>query len=299
MARSISEIYNLIQQDRYNNDVLKPIENSSRMSIIDSIVYIVAVAIYTHEVLFDIFTVDTAKEINKHINGTKQYYINMLLKYQSGDVLRVSSDATSFYYDVEDESKRIITIASASEEEVDGYFDKHLVYKVATGSNGNYSKINNTELESINEYMSKIAFAGTNFDVVSYPGDILVPILNIVYSSEYSQSEIKSNVISAIDTYVKELSFSGKCYPSKIVERIMSIDGVVDVVADNEDHSIGFFTVKYDKSGSMVKENGVPYLNRHVSGFDTVSGYLRQSTGSGDEATIKKWSESITYTVEP
>lgn len=292
MARSLSDIYNLMQSKRDGVVELSSVHNDSKMSIIDAIMYVVSSSIWTFETVMDIFAVDTAKEINKHITGSKQYYINMLLKYQSGDTLSVDDEGTKFWYANEDVSKRIISIASVSEQEVDGYFDKHLIFKVAKGSAGNYSQIDADEIVKINEYMSQIAFAGTNFDVVSYGGDILIPKIVVVYSPSRSQDDIKKDVQSAIDGYIKSLSFSSKCYPNRIIESILKVDGVVDVVNDDADHTLGIFSVSPNKYGTL----DLPV--RRVSGFETISGYLRQSNKTGDEASIENWDEAITYKVE-
>lgn len=290
MARTISEIYNSIQASRVQNTELSSFENTSKMSVVNSICYIVAAAIWSFENMLDIFLVDVAKDIRKHYTGTVLYYTNMLLKYQSGDELKVKDDFSGFYYDVEDESKKVVKVAIGDAVEVGGFFDKQLVFKVAQVKNDAFLQIDEEELSNINNYMQQIAFAGTNVMVVSRKGDIVVPKLEVVYDGTSNENDVRTNVEKAINEYLKSISFSAKLYPNKLVAAIMSVPGVVDV-HDDDEHELGIFVAQCDDNDKYM-------LRRYVSSLSLYSGYGRQSTGTGEDAEFPKWSESIKYVFE-
>lgn len=97
------------------------------------------------ENVMDVFKVDLAKDLQNRINGTPSYFANALLKYQSGDDLVMNEEGTVFSYPSIDASKRIITKVAYFEEEEEGFHDKIVRFKIATGKPGAYDRIEENE----------------------------------------------------------------------------------------------------------------------------------------------------------
>ena len=95
MSRTLTEIYTAAKSKRDEYLQLKEFSNSSKMSILDAFTWVVSACVWTHENLLDVFKVDIAKDLQNRINGSASYYVNAILKYQSGDSLVMSSDGTS------------------------------------------------------------------------------------------------------------------------------------------------------------------------------------------------------------
>lgn len=297
MARTLSTIYNEIQAERDKQLALTSFDNNSKMSLLNSIMYIVAVCIWTFENILDVFQVDIAKEINNHIVGTMQYYVNALLQYQDGDKLVVDETGGSFHYENVNESKRIVSVAVGDTYKENGFHDYSLVFKIAAGTNGNFTQIVGDKLEDIRSYMRQIAFAGTNLTVISLKGDVLVLNIKVVHDGNKPLSELREDVANAVNHYLENIAFNGRAYPNKIVEAIIGVEGVIDVVSDNDDHTIGIFSACFNDVDELVTKADGTVLTRHMEGFSPVSGYLRQSSGSGAEAGLPTWDNSITYEV--
>lgn len=299
MARKISDIYNSMKETRDEYLELTEFRNSSKMSVMDAFMWVVATCIWAFEDIIDVFKVDLAKDLRHRINGTPAYYANALLKYQSGDTLQMSEDGTTFGYAQTDASKQIITKVSYSEEQEEGFYDKRLYLKVATGTPGDYKRIDDVELLAVQAYVDKISFAGTHAIVVSRNGDILIPKLTVYYDGAVASEEVYSNVENALNEYVQNLPFDGVVYVQKIIDAIQKADHVVDVyIGENQ----GVYVVQYDSDNNLIVQNdsGVtPVYERKVErSFVPVSGFVKQSSGEGVEAEIMQWANSLVFVVE-
>lgn len=301
MARNLSVIYNSIKEKCSEHRELDGLANSSKFSVSGAIFYIVASVIYTFEVLLDAFQVELAKDIKQHVNGTGRYYVNMLLQYQKGHVLKMNDEGTQFEYDTIDENARIIKAAVCDQTHIEGYYDNHLVFKIATGDAGNYTQIDDSELESIRNYIDQIAFAGTKFEVVSMKGDIFVPRVLVYYDGAYTEAQVLQNIKQAIYAYVESIAFSGVVFPSMFNKAILGSDGVVNVVDENkyDNVELGYYVASYDKDGKIIETNNNPFgLVRYSDSFIPNSGYLREANKEENKIGYPLWQSSIILKVQ-
>lgn len=299
MARKVSEIYSRAKEVRAEYLELTEFNNSSKMSVMDAFMWVVATCIWAFENILDVFKVDLAKDLRHRINGTPSYYANALLKYQSGDVLQMSDDGTTFGYAQTDKSKQIITKVSYSEEQEEGFYDKKLYLKVATGTPGAYKRIDDVELLAIQAYIDKISFAGTHAIVVSRNGDILIPKLTVYYDGAVAPEEVYTNVENSLNEYVQNLPFDGVVYVQKIIDAIQKAEHVVDVfVGENQ----GVYVAQYDSDNNLIVQSGTvqePVYEKKIErSFIPVSGFVKQSSGDGVEAEILKWANALVFVVE-
>lgn len=294
MARTLSEIFNQARQYRQQYLELtdkRDWQNSSKMSVLDTITWVQASCIWAFETILDVFKVDIAQDLNNRINGTPAYYAKALLKYQSGDELEMNEDGTAFSYPSVNEEKRIITKVSYAEVEEAGFHDKKLFLKIATGEPGAYRQIDESEMVAIRSYARQIAFAGTNLTVVSRQGDILIPRLTVYHDGAASEADVYQNIEDALAQFITNLDFNGVVYVQKILDAIQSAEHVVDVYINTEAGQ-GVYVAQFDDDNNLGEAQPVDRF------FVPNSGYLKESTKQGVEANLPTWRESIILTVE-
>lgn len=293
MSRTLSEIYEEAKtyRDEYLGLTETSYSNDSKMSLMDAITYVVAACVWAFESLQNVFVSDVADDLDGRINGTASYYVNALLKYQSGDELVTNDEGTQFYYETEDESKRVVTKASYYYASVAGFNDKRLILKCATGEAGAYEKIDDDELVHIQAYIDQIAFAGTYITTDSRSGDILLPRLTVYYDGDVTASEVMENIENALDEYIANLDFSGIVYAQKVIDAIQGAEHVVDVKVTEDGGGI----YVWQRDADDILEEEEELISRWII---PNSGYIRQSTGKGDESDIAKWESCISLKVE-
>lgn len=305
MARTLTEIYTEAKEARDKYLELTEIDNTSKMSVLNLFTWITSASIWTFENLLDVFKIDIANDLKNRINGTPAYYANSLLKYQSGDKLEMNEEGTLFYYPNIDKSKQIITKVSYSEYQEENFYDKTLLLKIATGNPGAYSKISGSELIAIKEYAEKIKFAGTKINVVSRHGDVLVPRITVYYDGGISEDEVYTNIENALNDFIANIDFDGLVYVQKVIDAIQRAEHVTDVYIDNSHSDLqGVFVAQYDDDDHLIpvqtNESGEPssYERRVDRVFTPNSGFIRQSTQTGEETGIQTWRESIVLKIE-
>lgn len=299
MARTLSEIYEVAKQTRDKYLELTEFHNGSKMSIIDAFTWVTAACIWTHENIMDVFKVDLASDLKNRINGTPSYFANALLKYQSGDDLVINDEGTACSYATIDESKRIITKVSYSEVTEEGFNDKTLLLKIATGEPGAYQRIEEDELLKIRAYLGNLLFAGQHALVVSRHGDVLIPKVTVYYDGAVEASEVYQNIENALNDFLENIDFDGVVYAQKIVDAIQSAEHVTDVQVDNGDtDQQGIFVAQYDDDDNIITDEHGAKMHKIIRLFVPNSGYVRESTGQGVEADLPKWRQAITLKLE-
>lgn len=299
MARTLSEIYQEARNIRNQRLELTEINNSSKMSVMDAFTWVTSACVWSFENLLDVFKVDVAMDLQDKINGTPAYYANALLKYQHGDRLEMNEEGTQFYYPTIDETKRVVTKVAYSEVSHEHFYDKDLVLKVATGDEGAYQQIDSDTMTAIRAYMQQISFAGTHMTIVSRKGDILIPKLTVFYDGGVTAGEIYQAIEVSLNDFIAHLSFDGAVYVQKIIDVIQRVEHVTDVYVDEDNLAThGIFVVQFDDNNNFISDESGGIEQRVQRYFIPHSGFLRQSTGRGDEADIPTWRQTITLVIE-
>ena len=305
MARTLTEIYTVAKNYRNQYLELTEFQNSSKMSVIDAFTWVTSACIWTFENILDVFKVDLAKDLQNRINGNAAYYANALLKYQSGDELEMNEEGTAFSYPTIDETKRVITRVSYSEYQEEGFYDKQLILKIATGEPGAYERVSDEELLAIRAYFNQIAFAGTHATIVSRKGDVLVPRVTVYYDGAISEEEVYKNIEDALNDFIANVSFDGVIYTQKIIDAIQRAEHVVDVhISTIASDLQGIFIAQYDDDNNLIPvqygDGGevLSYEHKVDRCFVPNSGFLKQSSRSGDEESLLTWKEAITLKIE-
>ena len=293
MARTIKEIYSAIVAEKDKRLELNEINSDSKVSVMNGVIWIVSASINVFETILDTYTVDISNVIKDRINGTPAYYVSALLKYQHGDKLKVREDGLGFGYETVDETKRIITQASYQEDTNEASFDTKLILKVASGENGKLTPLTEDQLLMANAYVNQIKFAGTQIELVSKRGDIIIPRLTVYHDGVLPEETMRENIDNALNAFIMETKFNSAIYTSSIIQCLMDIEHVVDVYTDlSQSPQQGVYLVSYESDGSQSSEQRIGRM-AHTS-----SGFLRESSKEGDEADIPNFRESIILKID-
>lgn len=293
MSRTIKDIYNEAIQERNKRLELKEFQSNSKVSIMNGITWAVAAVIHSFETLLDVFAIDISQVINQRVNGTPHYYVNALLQYQKGDELVVREDGLAFGYADVDETKRIISQVSYTESTDNINLDSKLILKVAGGTKGNLSALPSDELPPINSYINKLKFAGTRIEIISRDGDVLIPRVQVYYDGAVPEAEVYDSLEEKLNNYIMAIPFDSSIYTSKIVESLRSAEHVTDVYIDQTGiPEQGFFIASYDTDNHITKAKRIERVAQ------TNSGFLKQSTGKGEEKDLPNFREAIKLIID-
>ena len=272
---------------------LKEINSDSKLSIMNGIMWTVAAVIHSFEAILDVFAIDISTVINNRVNGTPTYYANALLQYQKGDTLTVREDGLAFGYASVDPTKCMITQVSYTESSDDLNLDNKLVMKVATGEKGKLSAIPAGELVMINAYINQIKFAGTRVEVVSRVGDVLIPKVSVYHDGAVRESELYDAIEESLNEYMMNIEFDSGVHVSRVLDAIKRVDHVTDVfIKPDAIPAQGIFLACYDSDGMISSPKPVARVTH------TSSGYIRQSSGKGEEKELPNFRQSIKLIVD-
>lgn len=293
MSRSIKQIYEEAVKERNKRLELSEFASDSKLSILNGITWTFAAVIYSFEMMLDVFAIDISTIINKRINGTPTFYINALLQYQKGDEPTVREDGLAFGYANIDPAKQIITQASYTESSSDVNLDNKLILKVATGDKGNLHSIPIEDLVLINAYINRIKFAGTRIEVTSQEGDVLIPKVSVYYDGSVMETEVYDLIEEQLNDYMHNIKFDSTIYVSDIIAAIRKAKHITDVYVDTlATPTQGIFVAPYDSDGHIMDTRQVGRMTH------TLSGYLKQSGGKGDEKDIPNFRQAIKLIVD-
>jgi hypothetical protein len=145
----------------------------------------------------------------------------------------------------------------------------------------------------INAYIGQIKFAGTRVEVTSRNGDVLIPCLSVYYDGAVMETEIYGGVEEKLDKYMMHIDFDAGVYVSKIVEAIKTVEHVTDVYIDGAAvPEQGVFLACYDADGHIMPPQKIRRMTH------TSSGYIRQSTGKGEEKGLPSFRQAIKLIID-
>jgi hypothetical protein len=232
MARSIELIQNEMLQNIASNGNLTELNSTSKVAIFRLITYIVAFAIWTHEILFDTHTTENNRLLLTQKSGRLQWYRTMALQFQYGFNLVKDKD----YYDnsgIDEEVikvSKIVKYAAVSETK-----DlSRVIVKIAGESAGTLSPISEPQKNAFTAYIREIRWAGVNVDVINYLPDRLLINIQIkrdpLVLDNNGASILNGNnpVVEALHEFMKELPFDGELRLSAMVDKLQNIAGVQD-----------------------------------------------------------------------
>lgn len=258
MARKISEIYDaiIVEKETFSSlagltspvtpdtsqNMLTELTTASKVAIWRLIFHVIAVAIFAHESLFDIFKSDIEKRAKEIVPATIRFYVIESLKFQLGDELEFIND--KFQYSDSSSiaaiTKQIIKQASARD------VNTIVTIKLAKDDgSGGLEKLTLIEKTAFESYLNNIKIAGTKTIVISDDPDLL----KAAYTIQFDPLVMKPDgsliedstfpVQIAIDKFIKGLDFDNIFRVQDLTDAIQAARGVVNAVTDVIDTKFG------------------------------------------------------------
>lgn len=230
MARTITEIQNTMFTSIATDANLVSLNSTSRVAIYRLFVFVVASAIWLLEVLFDVHKSQIDTALYEQKSGTARWYRNMALSFQYGfDLLYDSDKFDNAGYTIDQiEASQIVKYCSVKES----FESNKLTIKVA-GENGDLlAPLTAPQLESFNEFMQEIKYAGVRLNIVNNPADKLVLIMaiyrDVLVIDENGNSILDGGkpVETAIKAYMKALPFDGELILNDLIANLRTVPGV-------------------------------------------------------------------------
>ncbi|WP_407512796.1 nucleotidyltransferase [Elizabethkingia miricola] len=230
--RTIEDIYKLMIAEKERQDALSGLTSNSKAAVWRLLFYIVAFAIYTHEQIFDFHKNELSDLLKQEKVHTLLWYRNKARDFQYAFSLLPDSDQfdNTGKTDEEIEASKIIKYAAISEDSE----ESRLILKIATEIGGKLAPITEDQTESFKQYVKEYRDAGVKITVINYLPDILTLNLKIFRDSkildENGYHKLRGNrpVNDAINDFMKELPFNGELMLNKLIDKLQSVDGVID-----------------------------------------------------------------------
>lgn len=227
MARKIDEIYQEIIAGVQSDTVLsEELTSTSKTAIWRLTAYVVAVAIWTVEVLFDTHKAEVNTILATKQTRTLNGYANMAKAFQLGYELNPNTGA----YNTIDESAMIIAQASVTERGGD------LIMKVAKLVGGSLAPLASTtpdELTPFRQYIAKVKDAGVKVSIISAIGDDLRLVLDVFYdplvldsAGKLLSDGVTEPVRVTLKSFITSLPFNGEFIPASLVDVFQATEGV-------------------------------------------------------------------------
>lgn len=247
MARTIAEIYEEILAEKNNqtslqnlapsndsyNQLTDDLSSNSRVGVWRLFAFLIALAIWTHELLFDQHKAEIDDIIAKSPNGTPRWYQEQVFDWQFGDSLQFID--LKYQYSVIDETKQIVKLC-AVQDRADGV----LIIKVAKLDNQNEPiPLTTTEVNALKGYITLIRFAGTQFTVVSSDPDLVKITAEVFYNPIFDPTVVQASVEVAIDNYLKNLPFDGTFKINSLIDAVQAVEGVSDFTTSSVEAKYG------------------------------------------------------------
>ena len=230
MARTIQEIQNLILQAKAQEPALNELNSTSKVAIWRLWVYIIAVAIWSLEKLFDQHKADIDKRLAELKPHTARWYRSKALAFQYGFDLLPDSDKFNNQGHTEEaiEASKIVKYSAVIESKNEG----RLIVKIATEQGEQLQPITDAQKQAFEAYLQEIKDAGVRLSVVNYQPDILHLQMKIVYDpivlDSNGQSIIHATkpVEETIKSYLKRLPFNGELVLAHLIDALQQAEGV-------------------------------------------------------------------------
>lgn len=224
MARSVDTIHTSMMSRIAGDATLNErLSSTSQTAIYRMLCYVVAIAIWMHEVLFDEHSAEVATRIANERYGGLPWYADMAKRFQYGHPLIQDTDQ----YATVDTVSQIIKHAKV--DEIGG----NLFLKVAKDVNGELTYLDGNEMTAFVEYIKQIKVGGVNITIISSTGDDLRMSYDVWYDplvlDEHGimlDGSGREPAKETVRAFIKSLPFNGHFIPTKLTDAMQTADGV-------------------------------------------------------------------------
>ena len=230
MARTIQEIQTLILQTKAQEPALDSLNSTSKGAIWRLWVYIIAVAIWSLEKLFDQHRADIDKRLAELKPHTARWYRSKALAFQYGFDLLPDSDTFNNQGHTEEaiEASKIVKYSAVIESKNEG----RLIVKIAGEQGEQLQPITDAQKQAFEAYLQEIKDAGVRLSVVNYQPDVLHLQMKIIYdplvldSNGQSILHATKPVEDTVKSYLKRLPFNGELVLAHLIDALQQAEGV-------------------------------------------------------------------------
>lgn len=282
MARTIAEIKKEMTDYFVANDTMRALyelhpeksfeDQFSKVSLESILFYVVAVAVWTLEKLFDRHRQETSDLINELKPHSLRWYANKAKAFQYGKSLIPDTDQ----YDnigLSDEQIReqqVVKYAAVVEKAA-------IVYvKVATGSEGNRGRLSADQEAALAAYFKEVKDAGVKLAVVNVPADTFGIDMDVYYDPQVFDNGLNrldgrgQTVHDRISGFVENLPFNGEYRNSSLINALTELEGVVMVELKQAVANGRAIDAKCVPESGYFKTD-VALLNINAIAYETVS----------------------------
>ncbi|WP_297994537.1 hypothetical protein [uncultured Campylobacter sp.] len=234
MARSIQDIQQLIYAQKAQEPALESLNSTSKVAIWQLWVYIISVAIWSLEKLFDLHRTDIDKRLTELKPHTARWYRSKALAFQYGYYLAPDSDKYNNQWLTEEqiEASKIIKYSAVVESKNEG----RLIVKIAGEQGDTLQPITDAQRQSFEAYLQEIKDAGVRLSVVNYQPDVLHLQMKIIYdplvldSNGQSITKATKPVEETIISYLKRLPFNGELVLAHLIDALQQAAGEISKI---------------------------------------------------------------------
>jgi len=234
MARTVTEIKasmttqfmaSTTLSERYGFTVGASFDDTfSKVSIESIKYYIIAVAHFTLESIFDALKVYVNTVLASLKPHTERWYRDKVLGFMLDMTLVQDED----YYDTSAMSDSEIVAAkvvkyAAAKEATDSSF---LTIKIAGETGGVRSKLSDEVAIQVAAYIQEFKDIGVKINLVNQDADIFNCELDIYYDPILLPDTVKNSVSAALTSYIQNLTFNGEYTNQSLVDALQKLDGV-------------------------------------------------------------------------
>jgi hypothetical protein len=232
MARSVATITTEIQTNIRTYSSLNaykfPSEGGSPVSVFNSIINVVALSIYTLEVILDAWVTTINAIAASAVAGNAKWVQAQILKFQYGDTVTMVNYVPT--YSPINIANRIVTQCAVKD-----LGNGTIQVKVAQGTSSPYLPLSTPQLNALKDYYygtsstPGVGFAGVKASFVTLNPDKLYISANIFFIGQYVGTTVQANVITAINNFLttfNNTAFDGRIYMIKLVDAIQAVAGV-------------------------------------------------------------------------
>jgi len=231
MARSIQDIQRLIYAQKAQEPALENLNSTSKVAMWRLWVYIISVAIWSLEKLFDLHRTDIDKRLTELKPHTARWYRSKALAFQYGFSLSLDGDKyddNQWFTKEQIEASKIIKYSAVVESKNEG----RLIVKIAGEQDDTLQPITDVQKQAFEAYLQEIKDAGVRLSVVNYQPDVLHLQMKIIYdplvldSNGQSITHATKPVEEAIKSYLKRLPFNGELILAHLIDTLQQAEGV-------------------------------------------------------------------------
>jgi hypothetical protein len=254
MSRTLTDIYNALATEKAAQpelealvpeldnaqQLLSDLNTPSRVARWRLMLWVVAVAIWVHERLWDIFKAEVDALAARSSVGTRRWYQEQALAFQFGYDLVEGEDGV-FRYEEDVPESRIVVRAAVAEQ------SGTVLLKVARMNAGALAPLTAPQLIAFAAYLAQVKMAGTIINLLSAAPDLLKVQFVVYYNplvlsglGELITDDAVKPVEVAINDYIKALPFNGELRLTALVDAVQRAVGVEDPRLISAEAKYGF-----------------------------------------------------------